>query len=222
VRSDLEILKMLADALDRGAFVATDPQVVFDELARVSSGGTADYGGISHARLEAGEALHWPCPDPNHPGTPRLFAESFPTADGRARFHAVRCAAPAEEPDDEYPLYLTTGRLLAHYQSGTQTRRVRSLHDAAPAAFVEIHPDLARSHGIGAGDQVRLRTRRGAATFIARFSSGMRLDTLFVPFHFSGPGRANTLTGTALDPVSRIPEFKISAVRLERLTDQQE
>jgi assimilatory nitrate reductase catalytic subunit len=221
-RTDLQVLKALADGLGRGAFVTAEPEAAFDELARVSAGGLADYGGMSYARLRAGEALHWPCPDAHHPGTPRLFGERFPTSDGRARFHAVRCGTPGEEPDDEYPLYLTTGRLLAHYQSGTQTRRVASLRDAEPEAFVEIHPQLAQSHGIGAGDRVRLCTRRGTATFVARLSAGMRLDTLFVPFHFGGNGRANTLVAMALDPISKIPEFKIAAVRLERSNDQLE
>lgn len=215
VRTDLQILSSLADGLGRGEFVSAEPEVVFDELRRVSAGGIADYAGITYDRLRAGEALHWPCPDEGHPGTPRLFGDSFPTEDGRARMHAVRCGSPAEEPDDEYPLYLTTGRLLAHYQSGTQTRRVPSLQKAEPEAFVEIHPQLAQSHGITAGSEVRLRTRRGAATFRARLSPAMRLDTLFVPFHFGGVGRANTLTQAALDPVSKIPEFKISAVRVE-------
>jgi assimilatory nitrate reductase catalytic subunit len=222
VRTDLEVLEALAGALGGGALVAAEPEAAFDELARVSAGGAADYGGMSYARLRAGEALHWPCPTADHPGTPRLFAERFPTPDGRARFHAVRCGLPAEEPDDEYPLYLTTGRLLAHYQSGTQTRRVPSLAEAEPEAYVEIHPQLAQSHGIAAGDRVVLRSRRGAASFTARLCAGMRLDTLFVPFHFGGPGRANTLTAMALDPVSKIPEFKIAAVRMERPDDKPE
>jgi assimilatory nitrate reductase catalytic subunit len=221
-RTDLEVLKALADALGGGSLIVDEPEAAFDELARVSAGGAADYAGMSYERLRAGQALHWPCPAPDHPGTSRLFADRFPTADGRARFHAVRCGLPAEEPDDEYPLYLTTGRLLAHYQSGTQTRRVASLAEAEPEAFVEIHPQLAQSHGIAAGDRVRLRTRRGTGSFTARFSSGMRLDTLFVPFHFDGAGRANTLTAMALDPISKIPEFKISAVRMERPDDKRE
>jgi assimilatory nitrate reductase catalytic subunit len=215
VRTDLQILHALAQALGRGRFTHDDPEVVFDELRRVSAGGPADYAGMSYARLRAGEALHWPCPDADHPGTPRLFADRFPTPDGRARFHAVRCAPPAEEPDDEYPLFLTTGRLLAHYQSGTQTRRVASLLEAEPEPFVEIHPQLAQSHGVADGAPIALRTRRGTAAFKARFSTAMRLDTVFVPFHFGGPGRANTLTHAALDPTSKMPELKIAAACIE-------
>ena len=219
VRTDLEILKMLADALGGGDFARAEPEVVFDELRRLSSGGAADYAGMSYARLRAGEALFWPCPDAQHPGTPRLFADGFPTPDGRARFHAVRCAPPAEEPDDEYPVYLTTGRLLAHYQSGTQTRRVPSLRAAEPEAFVEIHPQLAQSHGVADGDPIALVTRRGRAAFRARLSTAMRLDTVFVPFHFGGAGRVNTLTQAALDPTSRMPALKIAAARIEAAAD---
>jgi assimilatory nitrate reductase catalytic subunit len=218
VRTDLDVLASLAERLGGGSFTLADPEAAFDELARVSSGGLADYAGMSYARLRAGDAMYWPCPDPSHPGTPRLFADRFPTADGRARFQAVRCGAPGEEPDDEYPLYLTTGRVLAQYQSGTQTRRVASLREAEPEPFVEMHPQLAQSQGIAAGDRVRLRTRRGTAVLVARLSTGMRLDTLFVPFHFGGAGRANALTAMALDPVSKIPEFKIAAARIEKAT----
>jgi len=214
VRTDLQILKLIGDRLAPGAAISDEPERAFDELRRLSAGGPADYAGMSYARLRAGEAMYWPCPAQRPAGTPRLFADGFPTPDGRARFHPVRYLGPAEEPDDEYPLYLTTGRVLAHYQSGAQTRRVPSLAAAEPEPFVEINTQLASSHGIGAGDTVCLETRRGRGFFKARLSAHIRLDTLFVPFHFDGPGRANTLTQAALDPVSRIPEFKISAVRI--------
>ncbi len=145
-----------------------------------------------------------------------MFLDRFATADGRARFHAIRFQPPAEEPDDDYPLYLTTGRIMSQYQSGTQTRRVAALRDSAPEAFVQIHPSMARTYGIGEGDAVRLRTRRGVATLIARLTPSIRMDTLFAPFHFAGSGRANLLTNPALDPVSRMPEFKVCAVRIEK------
>jgi len=215
VRSDLQILKLLAEGMGRGDFVSDVPERVFEELAWISAGGPADYSGMSYARLRNGEAMHWPCSSESPAGTPRLFAERFATPDGKARFHPVRCSPPAEEPDDEYPLFLTTGRTLAQYQSGTQTRRVPSLNVAEPEAFVEMHAQLAQSHGIAPGDLVCLQTRRGRAYFKARLVPTMRLDTLFVPFHFAGAGRANTLTQAALDPSSKIPEFKISAVRIE-------
>jgi assimilatory nitrate reductase catalytic subunit len=143
--------------------------------------------------------------------------EAFPTPDGRARFHPVEHAGPSESPDDEYPFFLTTGRVLSHYQSGTQTRRVEALVSAEPQAFVEIHPQVARRLGLRDGDPARLRTRRGEATFRVRCSPAMRLDTVFVPFHWAGAGRANSLTTDALDVHSKIPEFKISAVALEKV-----
>jgi assimilatory nitrate reductase catalytic subunit len=216
VLTDLQIMKRLADALGRGSYVEESAERVFDELRRSSAGGIADYSGVTYARLKGGESLQWPCPAEAHPGTPRLFEEAFPTPDGRARFHAVQHAAPAEEPDEEYPFYLTTGRILAQYQSGTQTRRVRSLLEAEPVPFVEMHPHIAASYGLTAGASVWVRTRRGRARFSVRPTDAMRLDTLFVPFHWSGLGRANTLTGDALDPQSKIPEFKLSAARIDR------
>lgn len=216
VLSDLQILRRLAEHLGKNGFIDDSPERVFDELRRCSAGGVADYSGITYQRLRDGEALHWPCPAEVHPGTPRLFEERFFTPDGRARFHAVEYRGVAEEPDEEYPFYLTTGRILAQYQSGTQTRRVRSLVEAEPEAFVEIHPQVAASYGLPAGAPVWLRTRRGRARFVVRPTASMRLDTLFVPFHWSGVGRANTLTGNAVDPQSKIPEFKISAACIER------
>ena len=141
VRTDIDVLHQLASRLGRGEGFAFDSAAaVFEELGRASAGGPADYRGISHARLDAGEALYWPCPDEAHPGTPRLFASEFPTPTGRARFHVVTPTEPAEAPDREYPLYLTTGRVLAQYQSGTQTRRLRELVDRAPVPRVEVHP----------------------------------------------------------------------------------
>lgn len=216
VLTDLQIMKRLGDALGRGSYVHEVPEQAFEELRRCSAGAVADYSGITYGRLRRGESIHWPCPAEAHPGTPRLFETTFPTPDGRARFHAVQHAAPAEEPDDDYPFFLTTGRILAQYQSGTQTRRVRSLVEADPSPFVEMHPHVAASYGLQSGSLVWLQTRRGRAQFTVRTSPSMRLDTLFVPFHWSGPGRANTLTGDAYDPQSKIPEFKISAARIER------
>jgi assimilatory nitrate reductase catalytic subunit len=217
VQSDLEVMKLLAAALGRPEFVNDSPEETFEELRRASAGGVADYAGISYARIQAEDGVFWPCPSEDHPGTPRLFADQFPTADGRARFYAVEHQPPAEEPDEEYPHYLTTGRVLAQYQSGAQTRRVPSLVSAEPEPFVELHPDLAASLGIVAGERLCVITRRGRAYCKARLTPGIRLDTLFMPFHWGGAARANTLTNDAVDPLSKIPEFKIAAARLERV-----
>ncbi|MFZ1429516.1 MAG: molybdopterin oxidoreductase family protein [Geminicoccaceae bacterium] len=217
VRSDAQVLKALADRLGAGAHFSAEPEVIFDELCRASAGGVADYAGITYARIDAEDGVFWPCPSIDHPGTPRLFVDRFPTPDGRARFHRVEHRPPAEEPDEQFPLFLTTGRLLLHYQSGAQTRRVPELAAAEPAPFVEIHPQMARNYGIADGDLVRLRTRRGSAVLGARFSDMARLDTVFVPFHWGGAACANLLTNDALDPTSKIPEFKVCAVQIERV-----
>jgi assimilatory nitrate reductase catalytic subunit len=150
-----------------------------------------------------------------HPGTPRLFLDRFATPDGRARFVPVSHRAIAEEPDDEYPVLLTTGRVVAQYQSGAQTRRVAELNAAAPGPFVELHPRLAARLGAAEGDPVAVVSRRGRAVAPARITDTIRPDTVFMPFHWPGEGRANSLTNPALDPTSRMPEFKACAVRLE-------
>jgi assimilatory nitrate reductase catalytic subunit len=217
VRTDLEIFCAIAAGLGKAhLFESSDPEIVFDELRRASAGGVADYAGITYERIDREQGVFWPCPSENHPGTPRLFAERFATPNRRARFHAALPAQPAEPPDDAYPLYLTTGRLLAHYQSGTQTRRVRALDAMAPAPHVEIHPSTARRHGVSEGDDVRVETRRGAAIFAAKITRALREDTVFVPFHWGGAQSVNRLTSPALDPLSKMPELKLCAARIAR------
>jgi assimilatory nitrate reductase catalytic subunit len=144
-----------------------------------------------------------------------LFAERFATPNGLGRFHPVRHQAPAEEPDAEYPLFLTTGRILSHYQSGTQTRRVERLATMMPEPLAEINPLAAKRAGVIDGMLVTLVTRRGTATMRARLTRDIREDTVFVPFHWGGVSSVNRLTNPALDPTSRMPEFKVCAVRLE-------
>ncbi|MGH3872652.1 MAG: molybdopterin oxidoreductase family protein [Pseudonocardiaceae bacterium] len=212
VRSDLQILRALATRLGCPATFADRPRAVFDELRAASAGGLADYQGITYDRIADQQGVFWPCPDEQHPGTPRLFADRFATPDGRARFHPVSHRDPAELPDPQYPYYLSTGRNRSHYQSGAQTRRVRALVTAEPDAYAELHPELARRVGVGPGDLVRLRTRRGSAVLRARISGDIRPDTVFVPFHWGGPASANSLTNPALDPVSQMPEFKACSV----------
>jgi assimilatory nitrate reductase catalytic subunit len=216
VRTDAEMLTGLAGRLGYGSFFRSEPRAIFDELRRASAGGAADYAGITYERIAREEGVFWPCPSEDHPGTPRLFHDRFPTASGRALFHAVEYRGPAEEPDYDYPLYLTTGRVMSHYQSGTQTRRVPELAAASPRAFVQINPAMARSYGIGEGDSVRLVTRRGSAVLDAQLTPAIRMDTLFAPFHWGGDACVNVLTNPALDPISRMPEFKVCAVRIEK------
>jgi assimilatory nitrate reductase catalytic subunit len=214
VRTDLQVIAGLAAELGVAGFPA-EPEVVFDELRAASAGGVADYAGVSYSRLDAGEALHWPCPSEGHPGTPRLFADRFGHGDGRARLVAVEHTPAAELPDEEYPLRATTGRVLVHYQSGAQTRRVAELAGIAAESFVEVHPDTAARAGLLDGEWARVVSRRGAALARVRCVPTLRLDTVFLPFHFGGDQSANLVTNPALDPISRMPEFKACAVRLE-------
>ncbi|WP_408897692.1 molybdopterin oxidoreductase family protein [Nocardioides sp. R1-1] len=214
VRSDLEVIAGIAQRLGAPVDFSTDPEEIFAELGRASAGGKADYSGISYARIAEEDGVFWPCPavaegEQPHPGTPRLFADSFPTPDGRARFVVPEYAGPAEEPDPSYPVHLTTGRVLAQYQSGAQTRRIRELSDEG--AFVEMHPMLAERIGAHDGHPVVVRTRRGEMKAPARVVTTIRPDTVFVPFHWVG---ANRLTNDALDPSSRMPEFKVCAAEV--------
>jgi assimilatory nitrate reductase catalytic subunit len=217
VRTDLEAICAVGQALGFGdKFGFGSASEVFDELSRATAGGLADYSGMSHRRLDEASGLYWPCPSGEHPGTPRLFEGCFPTASGRARFHAVRHVTPAEEPDAEFPLVLSTGRLAAHYQTGTQTHRVEVLERMAPRPVAQLHPRTAARHALRAGDEVELESRRGRARFVVDVSSSVREGDVFVPFHWGGDGCANRLTSVALDPISRMPEFKVCAVRARR------
>ena len=221
VWTDAQIVTALAARLGYAKFFPTGaPAAIFEELRRASAGGAADYSGITYERIAAENGVFWPCPSETHPGTPRMFQDKFAHEDGRAKFHPVHHRSAAEEPDDEYPLYLTTGRVMAQYQSGTQTRRVPALNQTAPEAFTEIHPALAQRFGIADGDTVTLTTRRGEARMLARLTPAIRQDTLFVPFHWGGDACANNLTNPALDPVSRMPEFKVCAVRVEKAPNE--
>ena len=215
VRTDLEVIAALALLLDAPGQWDAEPEAVFDELRRASAGGPADYAGISYERIAAEDGVFWPCPAADHPGTPRMFLDAFATPDGRARFVPVEHRPVAEDLDAEYPVYLTTGRLMEHYQSGTQTRRVRELREARPEPAVEVHPDLADTHKLNDGDRVRVVSRRGAAEGLVRITETIRPDTVFMPFHWGGSSSANLVTNPALDPVSKMPEFKVCAVRLE-------
>ncbi|GAC1357741.1 MAG: molybdopterin oxidoreductase family protein [Ktedonobacteraceae bacterium] len=217
VKTDIAILCSLACYLGKGQFFSFSSSAeIFAELGRASAGGPADYAGITYEKIEASDGIFWPCPTPDHPGTPRLFQERFYTPTGRAKFTPVQHRPSAEMPDSVYPFYLTTGRSLVHYQSGTQTRRTAQLNELLSAPFVEMHPITARTHGLAHSDCARLTTRRGSAVFTVKVTSTIREDTVFVPFHWGGKQAINLLTNPALDPTSRMPEFKVCAVRIER------
>jgi assimilatory nitrate reductase catalytic subunit len=203
VRTDLDVVAGLAAELGVSGF-PTDPQAVFDELRAASAGGPADYSGISYARLDAGEALHWPCPtpqpgEPEHPGTPRLFLDRFGRADGRAHVVAVDHTDAAELPDAQYPLRATTGRVLVHYQSGAQTRRVAELAGVVSESFVEVHPDTARRAGRGRVGPSRLTPRYGAGPSALRRVAAARHGVLAVPLRRRAGRQPHHQPGTGPD-----------------------
>ncbi|MFL1428289.1 MULTISPECIES: molybdopterin oxidoreductase family protein [unclassified Nocardiopsis] len=215
VRTDLEVLAGLAVRLGQPADrFPTEPDTVLAELGRATAGAPADYSGVTPERLAAGEALYWPVRRDAEP-TPRLFLDSFAHPGGRARMVPVAHRPPAETADEDFPLIATTGRLMGHYQSGAQTRRVPELAGAEPEVYVEVHPDTAARAGLGEGDPALVTSRRGATRARVRLDATARRDTVFLPFHYAGEQAANNLTNPALDPVSRMPEFKVSTVRLE-------
>ncbi len=181
---------------------------IMDEIAAL----TPIYGGVHHHRLET-SGLQWPCLNMNHPGTAFMYRDQF--ARGKGRFHAVEYISPAEYPDEDYPLLLTTGRLLQHFHTGTMTRRSEVLDTLIPECLVEINPNDAKRLGVEDGEEVRVESRRGVIVAKANITERSPEGSIFIPFHFS-EAAANLLTNAALDPVSKIPEFKVCAVRVEK------
>ena len=184
------------------------PSEIMDEIARL----TPSYGGITYDRLE-GEGLCWPCPTRDHPGTKFLHQGKF--SRGNGLFQPIEYRPPDEVVDDEYPLWLTTGRAHVHYHTGTMTRNSPSLHAQMPEGYAEINPNEAGLYGIGQGDEFRLITRRGSITAKAMITERVRPGMVFLPFHFI-ESCANVLTNPAHDPIVKIPEYKVCAVKMEK------
>jgi assimilatory nitrate reductase catalytic subunit len=227
-RQDWRIIQDIARALGRErGFTFAGPAEILDELRRASAGGVADYSGITYEKVERQMGVFWPCPGPDHPGTPRLFEPGswnpvargngpFYFPDGKARFNVAAYTAPAEEVDAEYPVILTTGRVVSQFLSGTQTRRIGPLVDQYPEPRLEIHPRLAGRLGIADGDWATVTSRRGSITLRAQVVTTIRPDTVFVPYHWAGAKSINRLTIAAQDPISKIPEYKVCAVRVQK------
>jgi assimilatory nitrate reductase catalytic subunit len=235
-RQDWKIIQDLARALGRErGFTFRGPREIFEELRVASKGGVADYSGITWEKVERNLGVFWPCyaEDPetgqpvDHPGTPRLFerdswnpvakgAGPFYFPDGKARFNVAEHRPPAEDVDEEYPLILTTGRVVSQFLSGTQTRRIGPLVKQYPAPRIELHPRLAEKLGIADGEWATAESRRGSVTLQAQVVTTIRPDTIFIPYHWPGAKSANQLTISAQDPISKIPEYKVCAVRLRR------
>jgi assimilatory nitrate reductase catalytic subunit len=235
-RQDWRIIQDIAGALGRSrGFTFSSPREIFDELRVASKGGVADYSGITYEKIERQMGVFWPCysEDPqtgepvDHPGTPRLFEHGsynpvakgsgpFYFPDGRARFNIADYRVPVDDADEEYPFYLTTGRVVSQFLSGTQTRRIGPLVKQYPEPRIEMHPRLAVKLGIGDGDWTTIETRRSAITLRAMVVTTIRPDTVFVPYHWPGEKSINRLTVAAQDPISRIPQYKVCGCRLRK------
>ncbi|MBP6821211.1 MAG: molybdopterin oxidoreductase family protein [Acidobacteria bacterium] len=232
-KQDWRIIQDIAKALGRErGFTFTQPREILDELRRASKGGIADYSGISYEKIEMQNGIFWPCPSDDHPGTPRLFEPGswnpvakgtgpFYFPDGKARFNVAPYSPPTEDVDDEYPIILTTGRVVSQFLSGTQTRRIGPLVNQYPEPRLELHPQLAEKLGIKDGDWATAESRRGAITLQAQVVTTIRPDTIFIPYHWPGKKSANQLTIAAQDPISKIPEYKVCAVRVRKANEEE-
>ena len=236
-RQDWRIIQDLARALDRPhGFTFNEPREIFEELRVASKGGVADYSGVTYEKIEREMGVFWPCyaEDPrtgeklaDHPGTPRLFepgsynpiakgAGPFYFADGRARFNVADYRVPVDDVSDDFPLFLTTGRVVSQFLSGTQTRRIGPLVNQYPEPRIELHPKLAAKLGIADREWTTAETRRGTMTLRAMVVTTIRPDTVFIPYHWAGAKSVNQLTVAAQDPISKIPQYKVCACRVRK------
>ena len=209
-RADWEIICLLAKKMGASGFDFASAKDVMVEVATL----TPSYAGISYERLEELGFLHWPCPTPDHAGTPYLHKGKF--SRGLGHFHAIEFKEPAESPDAEFPLTLTTGRLMFHFHTGTMTRRSTKLHQEVPEAYIEMHPDDAAKVGLDGKRRVRVSSRRGQIELGVRVTKRIKPGIVFIPFHFA-EAAANALTNAAIDPIAKIPEYKVCAVKVEAI-----
>ena len=235
-RRDWVIIQDLAKALGRPhGFEFLEPREIFEELRIASKGGVADYSGITYEKIERQMGVFWPCPSNDyrtgaaidHPGTPRLFeresynpvakgAGPFYFPDGKARFNVADYRVPVDDISDEYPVFLTTGRVVSQFLSGTQTRRIGPLVKQYPEPRIEMHPRLADKLGIKDQDWTTAETRRGTITLKAMVVTTIRPDTIFIPYHWPGKKSPNQLTVAAQDPISKIPQYKVCGCRVHK------
>jgi len=236
-RADWKIIQDLARALDRPhGFTFASPREIFEELRRASKGGIADYSGVTYEKIERQLGVFWPCyshdpqtgaATPDAPGTPRLFvpgsfnpvargAGPFYFPDGKARFNVAEYRPAVDDAGGDYPIFLTTGRVVSQFLSGTQTRRIGPLVKQYPEPRIELHPRLAAQLGIADNDWTTCETRRGAITVRASVVTTIRPDTVFIPYHWPGDKSPNRLTVAAQDPISKIPQYKVCGCRVRR------
>jgi len=211
-RNDLAIISRMSRAM-RYPLEYESPERVLEEFGRLWPA----LGGITYSRIE-NAGLAWPCPAKDHPGTEYLYKDGFPR--GKVPFVTVAYTPPAEVTNEEYPFILTTGRNLFQYHSGSMTRRVRRIEKHAGEAYVELNPGDAERLGIQNGDVIRVRSRRGKVKIKARITTRVSEGTVFIPMHYR-EAAANVITNDALDPVVKIPEFKVCAVSVEAVAKAQ-
>jgi assimilatory nitrate reductase catalytic subunit len=220
VKHDWQIICDLAHVLGKGKYFSfQSAEEIFNELRVASRGGTADYYGITYDRLRKEGGILWPCPDLDHAGTKRLFEQAFAHADGKAAMALVPNSPKIrkEEPTKEFPLYLTTGRVMSHYLTGVQTRKSSSLAARNFESFMEIHPKTAKEYHIQNHTLVKIESKRGSIIVRSKWSEKIRLDTVFVPFHWADSQNINLLVSKDLDPTCKMPGFKVSAVKIAPL-----
>ncbi|PGL72053.1 formate dehydrogenase subunit alpha [Bacillus sp. AFS055030] len=216
-KPDWEIVSLIAERMGKGNyFPYKNAEDVFEEFRIATKGGKADYYGITWDRIDKEDGVFWPCPSEDHPGTPTMFIDQFGTPDGKANLPCVEWKEAGETPTTEYPLFLTTGRVVFHYLSGAQTRRVKFLMEQCPEPFAEMHPALASQYGLENGDLVKLITPRSHMVVKTKLTKATRRDTVFVPYHWGKELAVNQLTNPCLDPISRMPEFKVCSLKIEK------
>lgn len=220
VQHDWQILGAIAGVLGKGSFFPySSAEEIFEELRVASRGGIADYYGITYERIERENGVYWPCPSPDAPGKARLFEESFAHADGKAVMLPVESQVAKESPSRDYPLYLTTGRVMTHYLTGVQTRRSYALAARNVESYMEIHPKTARKFRIENESLVKLESKRGSIIVRSKFTTDIREDTVFVPMHWGDLQNVNKITHQALDPHCKMPGFKVCAIKVSPLVN---
>jgi len=207
-KPDWLIIKGLAEKMGASGFDFSSPEEIMAEIAEL----TPIYGGINYKRLAGGAVLQWPCPTDDHPGTPYLHKEKF--SRGKGKFHPIAFKEPAETTDKDYPLILTTGRIMFHFHTGTMSRRSEKLNQEVSEAYIEMHPEDAIRVGLNGNKKVKVSSRRGEIELTARVTGRIKPGVVFIPFHFA-EAAANALTNSAFDPVAKIPEYKVCAVKVE-------
>ena len=210
---DWEIIGMVAKKMGLKGFDWKTAKDVWDDMRSVTPG----QFGVTYEKIEKPEAIHWPCPTIEHPGTPILHVGKFSAADGKGTMFGLEYRPPAEVADAEYPYTLMTGRVIFHYHTRTQTDLAADLHYEVPESFIQINTIDAKKLGIKEGEKIKVTSRRGETITKARISDDVAPKVLYMAMHF--PGGANNLTNTALDPLSKMPELKHCAVKVEKITE---